>query len=474
MTAPRVGLAISFVAATAARVMHAALTDPLVDVRSDNAYFLQYARSVAQGHWGRLPSLDGSRALSVKFPPLWPWTLGLGQRLLWFLDADTANATIRMILGASVAPLIGLLVWRMLDRVPVRRRRSIAVGTALIAAAHPLLIGATNSLLAEVLVVPLNIAILLALERIRRRGSSPVALGTLGVLIGLAALARPEAIILWGAAVAVLAWMLGRRSVLVVPLAVAAVPILAFSVVASAAARTPVLVSTNTASAIAGANCDETFSGESIGHWRQQCLFEVWLGRIPSRERKAIFAYVRQPRDRFPLQLGARIEGMIQDAHRRGAVHAMRQDPVGVIRAVPFRVARGVGLWWSPDQERLERAEGRVLAWERVGRWFHIVVVLPAFAFAAIGAARRRGRLAALLDRCTERRALLPLAAALGVWLLGVVVTHGSTRHRSAVDAIFLVGAAIGYAMLGAGRAGPARDRDATTAGAGGEPSAGA
>ncbi|MBA3281160.1 MAG: hypothetical protein H0U29_02920 [Acidimicrobiia bacterium] len=435
-------------AALGLRIIHAAITDPRLSPRGDNTFFVETARSVASGQWGRLPTIDGSSGLSVKFPPLWPWTLGLGQRLLWFLPSDTANATWAVLIGATVAPLAGLLAWRLLDRLPAGRRCGVAVGIALVAAVHPLLIGATNSLLSEVIVVPISLGIALSLNRIQRCGSRVGSLFGLGALTALATLARPEALLLWGAAIVVVGFMVRSWSAVVLPLAIAVLPALAFSAAASGATDTPVFVSTNAASAVAGANCSATWSGEAIGHWSKDCLDEVWLGRIPRRQRSVIYAHERQPTDRFPLQLGARLEGQIQDAHRRGAVYAIRREPSGFVRAVPFRVARGVGLWWSKDQTRLETTEGRSAPWELAGRWTHLLVVLPAFALAAVGTLRRRGALAAMLDRVADRRSLLPLGIALGVWLLGVVVTHGSTRHRSAVDGVFLMGAALGFAMV--------------------------
>ncbi|HEX2575585.1 MAG TPA: hypothetical protein VHK88_04500, partial [Aquihabitans sp.] len=210
------------------------------------------------------------------------------------------------------------------------------------------------------------------------------------------------------------------------------------------------LVSTNAASAVAGANCDVTWSGEAIGHWSRTCLERVWLGRIPPDQRSVIYAHERLPRqqERIPLQLGPNLEAQLQSEQRHAAFFEIRRHPLQVAGAVPFRLARGLGLWWSPDQTRLEVAEGRIVGWEVTGRWFHLVVVLPAFALAVVATLRRRGRLATLLAGVADRRRLVPLGVAVALWLAGVAATHGSTRHRAAVDAVFLVGAAVGAALL--------------------------
>ena len=467
---PRSALLLSFVAAVAVRVLHAATTSTVLLPRGDNTFYVAAARSVATGHWGRLPTMDGTLALSVKFPPLWPWTLGAGQRILWFLPTGTANTTTSIAIGATVAPLIGLLTWRVLDRVPAARRRGLAVAVALLAAVHPLLIGAANSLMSEVVVVPVSIAILLVLHRVHQRGGRPGSLVVLGALVGLSALARPEALVMWGAAIAVAAALARSWRILLLPMAVALVLPVAYSAVTTAAAHRSVFVSTNAASAIAGANCPTTWSGEAIGHWSRTCLDEVWLGRIPTARRRVIYANERLQGPGLIPQLGPRLEGEIQDAHQRGAIYAIRRNPAGFARAVPFRVARGLGLWWSPNQTRLEVAEGRIEPWELVGRWMHIVFVLPAAAYAALGLLRRRGRVAALLARCVDPGALVPMAVAVGVWVLGLVATHGSTRHRAAVDAVFLLAAAVGYAMVLAGRAPSSADgSDADGSAAGNE-----
>jgi hypothetical protein len=462
--APRALLASSFAVAAVLRLVHAAVTDPVMTSRGDNTFFAAVARSVATGHGGRLPTMAGTDAISVKFPPLWPWVLGAGQRILWFVSPATANTVWSATIGATVAPLAGLLAWRLLDHVPRARRTWLAAGVALLGAAHPLLLGAASSLMSEVLVVPMALGVLLVLDRVARRGATGLCLVGLGALVGFSALLRVESIVLWGAAILVAAWLARSWRLLVVPLAVAAVPVLAYSAVATHSAGTTVLISTNTASAIAGANCDAAWSGEGIGHWSKDCLDQVWLGRVPPDQRRTIYAYERLPNDRFPAQLGPKLEGEIQAAQRRGAGYAVRRHPGLVVRAMPVRVARGLGLWWSADQTRLEVAEGRVVGWEEAGRWVHLLLVLPFAAVTAVALARRRSALAVRLRRCVDPQRLLPWAATTGVWVLGLAATHGSTRHRAGVDAIFLVAAAIGLAVVMASEDPSGRDARAREA----------
>lgn len=444
-------LAGSYLVAVALRLAHAAANPPDLLPRGDNTFFAETARSVAAGDWGRLPTMDGGMAISVKFPPAWSWTLGLGDRLLWFVPTDTAHVVVSAVVGATVAPLTALLVWRILDRTAQGVALLVSGGATLLAAGHPLLLGAATARMSEVLVVPLGLSLLLGMHRILRGAAGPGTAPALGALLAVAALVRPEALVVWGAALGVVALLERRWSIVLTPLVVASVPVLAYSAHVSVHAGSPVLVSTNAASAIAGANCDEAWSGDGIGHWSEVCLQQVWLGRISPVERRSIFAHDLLRSGDLPPQLGPRLEAQLQDAHQRGSVHAIRHDPHLFARAVPARVARGLGLWWSPDQTFLEVVEGRAPGWERAGRWVHLVVVLPPFALAAVGVARRRGRVRDALDRCVDRRVLLPGAVVFGLWLFGVALSHGSTRHRSAVDAVVLLGAAVGWAMIASG-----------------------
>lgn len=441
-------LVTSFLLAVATRAGHGAVTDPVMASRGDNTFFVAMARSVATGHAGRLPTLDGTDALSVKFPPLWPWVLGGGQRLQWFLAPDTANVTTSIIVGAIGAPLAAMLTFDLLDRLTVPARTWLAGSVGALFAVHPLLLGATTSLMSEGSMISLSLAVLLAIDRVARRGATMRRLVIVGILIGLSGLLRPESLALWGTGLAITAVLARSWRRLVVPLAVAAVPVLAYAAVASSAADRLVLVSTNGASAVAGANCDAAWSGDRIGYWSKDCLDEVWLGRIPPSRRRVVYVYERLPNDRFPAQLGPRIEGELQAAQQQGAGYAIRNDPAGPLMATPFRVGRGFGVWWSSEQTGAEVFEGRIEGWEMAGRVVHLVLVLPFALIAVVAMFTRRSRLGQALAGCVDRSRLLPWLGIGAVWVLGLVVTHGSTRHRSQVEGLFLVGAAIGLATL--------------------------
>ena len=69
--------------------------------------------------------------------------------------------------------------------------------------------------------------------------------------------------------------------------------------------------------------------------------------------------------------------------------------PLDTVAAVPVRVLRGLGLYWSPLQDQQEVFEGRNHSWEVAGRWFNIVLVLP-FALLTL--------VAALVPAITDRR----------------------------------------------------------------------
>jgi hypothetical protein len=68
------------------------------------------------------------------------------------------------------------------------------------------------------------------------------------------------------------------------------------------------------------------------------------------------------------------------------------RNPLRIAPVIPFRVLRGLGLYWSRTQDRTEAFEGRDHDWEIVGRWFHIVLVLPLALVTVAGLFMRRSR----------------------------------------------------------------------------------
>jgi 4-amino-4-deoxy-L-arabinose transferase-like glycosyltransferase len=213
--------------------------------------------------------LDGITAPSAEHPPLWPLTLS-GTSLLGG-TGFVAHRLTGVLLGAVTIVLVGLLG---------RRAGGDRVGlyAAGIAAIYPTLVAADGSLMSETLYGMLIAAALLAALRMRDRPSVLLA-GGLGVAIGLAALTRAEGLLFLlllalpacfaaraalgtrGTAIAVAAACLG-----------AALVIAPWTIRNWSAFDQPVLISVNDSTVLAGANCDQAYSGPDTGFWILGCL----------------------------------------------------------------------------------------------------------------------------------------------------------------------------------------------------------
>lgn len=180
-----------------------------------------------------------------------------------------------------------LNVW-LISRLAARVSTPIAGQVALVVAAGWFnLINLDSTIMSEGLALSgVLLAILLALrhqaERVdagRRvegdlsrfhRYRPPVAVG---ILLGFAAITRADLLLagaflcVWAAAVRQPGWC----SRAVAALLAMALPIVIVSAVQSSRLDSPVLLSTNSATALA-ANCDETYSGPSLGAWSYSCL----------------------------------------------------------------------------------------------------------------------------------------------------------------------------------------------------------
>ena len=99
----------------------------------------------------------------------------------------------------------------------------------------------------------------------------------------------------------------------------------------------------------------------------------------------------------LPPQIGAPGEAEISGLQTDAATDEIVDHPVDTAAAVPVRLLRGLGLYWSPLQDSQEVFEGRNHSWEVVGRWFNIVLVLPFALLTLVAAVARRSRIGARL-----------------------------------------------------------------------------
>jgi 4-amino-4-deoxy-L-arabinose transferase-like glycosyltransferase len=201
----------------------------------------------------------GTPVATAFHPPLFPALLAIPSAL--GLDTYTAHQLIACAMGAVSVPLIGLVARRVAGE-----RAGIA--SAALGAVFIPLVARDSLLLSESLYGPLIALALLATLRLRELPSTRRAL-ELGAVIGLAALTRPEALLLvlmLGVPAARAAGPRRLRTAAVV-CAATAVVCLPWCVRNTLEFDRPTLITTGDGSVIAGSNLHSTYYGPLLGSW---------------------------------------------------------------------------------------------------------------------------------------------------------------------------------------------------------------
>jgi 4-amino-4-deoxy-L-arabinose transferase-like glycosyltransferase len=320
-------------------------------------------------------------------PPLYPAVLALPS---WLgLDSYAAHRVVSCLLGAAAVVLIGLLGRRVAgDR--------IGLLAAVVGAVYPALWMLDASVRSESLYLPL-VALALLLAYARR-------FVWLGVVVGLAALTRSEAVLL----LPLLVLFMPRPRLRPALVAVGC----CFLVLAPWLARNwitfdqPTAISTNEGGLLAGANCHGAYYTELIGTWA--C---------------------------FPHNDPAwgENEAVISDHLRSRAFHYVG-DHVGRVPAVVgVRVLRVWDLWSPRSASAFEaRIADRHIDAQRAA--MASLYLLVPFAVGGAVVLRRRGDPLGVL-----------LAPIVFVTLVAVL-SYGSTRFRVAAEPSIVVLASIGFA----------------------------
>lgn len=275
----------------------------------DSVFYHELANLLADGRGFISPTaLDaGIVEPTADKPPLFPLLLAAASKL-----GFTGIESHRLVgcgLGAATIVLTGLLG---------RRAGGPGVGlvAAAIAAAYPFFISLDGGLLTEAAYGPLLLLSLLLAYRLMDAPGAGRALAS-GAVIGLAAMARPEALLLLPLLVLpvlVRAAGPGRPRALWF----AAACLAALAVVAPWTARNwsafdrPVPISSQEGITIGGANCLSTYSGSDLGFWRLDCI-PPSVVRIRNEAERAAAArregleYAADHAGRLPVVLAARV-----------------------------------------------------------------------------------------------------------------------------------------------------------------------
>lgn len=405
-----------WIVALAVRVLYVVLIAGDRPIIGDALNYHLYGERIGTGH-GMVsvsrPDLERpvvDPVPTAQFPPLFPYLVGL----LHAIGVTTVfGQKLALAVLGSVTPVLLALAARELTVDTFGRRRSERAGIAAgsIAAVYPFLWVVDGSLMSETLFGVLLAGMLWAVFGLRRR-PTVVRAAVVGTLIGLATLTRTEAIMIGAALVVIVAITVdsGRaaRARLVAAAALTCVAVLTpWTIRNLIVFEEPVFVATNSTAVFAGANCDGTYRGESLGGWLYVCYGEDPMGdesQWASEYRRRGMAYAREHADRLPV-------------------------------VVLARVGRTWGVVAVDQQTRLDIFEGRLLTATRAG----LVMYYPLVVLAVVGAVALGRR---------DRGGLATLVAVLAVVTLMSAVAYGSTRFRFAAEPVLVLLGAVGITAI--------------------------
>jgi 4-amino-4-deoxy-L-arabinose transferase-like glycosyltransferase len=293
-------LALAVLAGLIVRLLYVALFARKIALFGDAVTYHEWARTIADGTgWVKVPHpelglLHVRPDPSAEHPPLFSlvlagfWKLGV--------HTYTAQKLVVCFIGASTVAFTGLA-----GREAGGER--VGLIAAAIAAIYPFLWVADGALLAESLYAAFMAASLwLALRFLRTRTVADAA--WLGLAVGAGALARGEAVLLVPLLLLPLAWRARPVKAGVVMLAGFALVVAPWTVRNFTKFDQPVLISTNSSSVFAGANCAPVYHGDLIGLWSFSCYGPVKRGDESQEAleyRKQGFDYARDHSGRLPL-----------------------------------------------------------------------------------------------------------------------------------------------------------------------------
>jgi 4-amino-4-deoxy-L-arabinose transferase and related glycosyltransferases of PMT family len=364
------------------------------NLRAGNGY-IDIARQL--GAFNGHPAVAGHRATAY-WPPLFPMFLAVWQAI--FGESIRTSQLMGCVTGAGTVLLTGLLGRAVAGR-------TVGLVAAALVGLSPFVIAVDGSLMSETLYLPLVLLALLFAYRARERPTlwSWV---LLGATIGLASLARGDALFLVVVAM-IPAAFLARGSWKNFTLRMGAGLLALALVITPWVVRNaikvgePTLSTVSASAVIAVSNCDATYHGRLLGSWSYACMHPK-LGFTMSEARYS--ALVRKEGIDYAL------------------AHVSRWPLVGAAR-----VARVWGFWDPRELTIREAAETRNRTWQRLA-WPASLATLG-FGLAGFWILGRRGRPIAVLIAPVVMSTVIALA------------TYGNTRFRTAAEPVLLIGVAV-------------------------------
>lgn len=340
----------------------------------------------------------GQHIPTANFPPLWPLVLAISNKVGGHTETDFQF--VGAVVGSITVALTGFLGRRVAGR-------HVGLAAALIVAVCPMLIAADGSIMSDSLYVTLVTAALVASYRALDRPNL-VRFGFVGLLVGLATLTRSDGLFLALVLAVALTCKVrspstGRRVALgACMLGMVVVTQLPWVVSSSTQMGGLVVMSSNSGSALEGANCPTTYSGPLIGGWDARCQQKV---RAPGKSELQWTAAARDEGIRYALM-----------------------NPSRLPLVIAARALRVWGLWPPVEQARLESIESRNETWQLVG-WAYDLLVLAVSVPGIV-----------ILFRGKET--IAPLAAVVISVIVTAVLSYGNQRFRLAAEPAMAVAAA--------------------------------
>ena len=331
----------------------------------------------------------GSEALAAApqaadHPPL----TALVSAIAGFLPGEPGTHVVAQRLTMAVVGVVSVVVVGLLGRAVGGAR--VGIGAALLAALYAGFWVNDGLVMSETLVVAATAAALLAALRFHRTPNMAGAV-LLGGCVGVAALARSEALMLVPLLVLPVVWMASgswRTRLYRSAAALAAVVVLIAPWVSANLVRfnEPVFMSTNIGLTLAGANNPQTYEGGALGFWTLEHVEETvdvnGLDQSEASERylESALNYARNHPEQLPAVVAARI-GRVWSTYRPLQMVELNQGEgrerwasllalAGYVVLVPA-AARG---WW-----RLWRAGQRTDAWIMGVPFVQVTLVAAAF-----------------------------------------------------------------------------------------------
>ncbi|MFA5884517.1 MAG: glycosyltransferase family 39 protein [Acidimicrobiia bacterium] len=420
-----IGLGCIALLGLAIRVWFATVVVPHTSLPGDPRTYHYLGTNLAEGLGYVRPAQINLPAAALtptaEFPPGLPALIAVATKL--GAHSPERQALLTALLGAGTVAMVGLLA-----------RRLAGFGAGLVAAAivavHPLFIQPDTVLMSEGPYFFTVSAVLLAAFAVWDHAEQWWRWAVLGALIGLGALVRPEALLFipfLALPIAIVrrrvAWhLLGGFAVACAVLAAVVAP----WIVRNAAEFDELVpIASNAGVVVLGSNCDQTYSGRSLGSWDFGCV--------------AVVAAIDP--DRSQIERGGPTEVEVYDYWRSKGFAYMGDHLGSLPKVVPVRVLRTLGLWNPSAQLDFDVPEGRNRTAQTIGYAIHWVLLPFAVAGAIWGWRRRRGLTAILL---------VPI----GVAVLDSALFYGSTKMRAAAEPSIAALAAVGMvAALAAVRA---------------------